>query len=123
MTNREWLSSLSTHELAKVMKFYSCADYCINGTDKCGDCVEGIEEWLNSKHDNQMPEIEAGDSIFYEYNNVIYQAFCISGKLIYLIDKGVCTRFDGEIKQRTVVIKRYNVTKETMEDIWRADSE
>lgn len=126
MTNREWLNKLSDKELAGEL--HGCKQCAYNGKFGCErpeykNCVDGIMEWLNSKHDNPMPEIEAGDYIFYEYSDVIYRAFCISGKLIFLIDRGVCTRFDGEIKQRTVAIKRYNPTKETMEDIWRADNE
>lgn len=124
MTNREWLSKLSDKELAKIFHGGSCAVCACSHIECLNDtCLEGIVKWLNSEHDNPMPEIEAGDYIFYEYSDVIYRAFCISGKLIFLIDRGVCTRFDGEIKQRTVAIKRYNITKETMEDIWRAEND
>lgn len=122
MTNEAWLNTLSTEEKAKflVKSCNFCSRDCIDKYSSERVCENGIAEWLKQSHQNPMTELKAGDYIFYEYSGVMYRAFCISSNLVYLIDRGVCTKFDGEIKQRTTLIKRYNATKDMMEDIWRA---
>lgn len=56
MTNREWLESLSDEELAKFIEnahrdnCYAC-DFRSNIC--AGDCLEGIQHWLQSEHDDE----------------------------------------------------------------------
>lgn len=123
MTNREWLNSLSNEKLAEKLHEKGKCGLCIWEYKECMDCANGITQWLDKKHIEPMPQIKEGDYILYEYSNVVYRAFCVYGNIVYLIDRGVCTNFGGEIKESTIVIKRYDNIKGTLEDIWRADDE
>jgi len=128
MINREWLSKLSNKELAHIIEKETSCYFCVfSDGKKCKKpkgtrCVDGIIEWLEAEYKNAMPDIRSGDYIFYKYGTNIYRAFCVTNNIIYLIDRGVCATFDGEIKQRVVTIQRYNTTK-GMEVIWRAGNE
>lgn len=128
MTNSIWIKSLNNEDLAEwLAKRLSCGTCDLQ--DTCGhekrsfkNCQLTMEEWLDAKHEKSMPEIKAGDYILYEYSEIVYRAFCISGSVVYLIDRGVCTNFDGELKENTIAIKRYDIAKGMLEDIWRADN-
>ena len=127
MTNREWLNSLSDEKMAeKLLPPHRECEYCIINSDCnhiAGNCYDKIAEWLGAKYEKPMPKIKEGDYILYEYSNVVYRAFCVYGNIVYLIDRGVCTNFEGEIKENTIAIKRFELAKRTLNDIWRADNE
>lgn len=51
MINRDKIDAMDNHELAKVLNTSPC-DFCaFSQTVHCGYCVEGIEEWLKRKAD------------------------------------------------------------------------
>lgn len=57
MTNREWLATLTDEELAIQLEI-SC-NSCVYELDRvCGDCVEGLKEWLKSEHKDGEAEEE-----------------------------------------------------------------
>ena len=128
MLNREWLNSLSNRELAEKLDGLSC-NFCIyrkrNGDcekpiDK--NCLDDIEAWLGKKHVELMPEIKEGDFVYYLRNGESRLGICVCTNIVYLIDKNVCTSFEGEIKQKTIGIRRYT-HKKGMVDIWRSDND
>lgn len=123
MTNEKWLNTLSIEEKAKFL-VRSC-NFCIHDCDNndCSEnhCKDGINEWLNAEHKEPMPELKAGDVIFYTQNNFKYYAFCVYGNIVYAPSKGECCNFGGEIKDSTTCIKRYNPKTSLLEDIWRAE--
>jgi hypothetical protein len=131
MTNREWLNKLSDEELAKMLNDeYSCS-FCthyVNGELTCSGsgeniCLNGIKKWLREDYEKPMPEIKAGDYIVYEKDHCLCRAVCVYGNIVYRIDRGGCCNYGGEMQEKTISIKRYDITNGTLEDIWRADNE
>ena len=122
MTNREWLNSLSDEELARVIH-HTCCNCCIYVNDKCGDCEEGITEWLNKKYIGPMPELKVGDVISLLVDGIKMRDYAI------LSDKYAYGLFCGYIAEWTIVskeikrIQRINNNTGDMEEIWRADDE
>ena len=51
MTNREWLATLNDEELGGHLEF-SCNSCVYEPNRLCGDCVEGIRQWLKSEHED-----------------------------------------------------------------------
>lgn len=64
MTNREWLNSLSSEELAKNVLMQNTCELCLNYNEKrpnfcrgkdSDDCLKGFVEWLNTERIEPMP--------------------------------------------------------------------
>lgn len=131
MTNREWLTSLSDSELAVMINeecSCNCCTHYVDGEyecsvdDKGNICIKGIEAWLNAEHEKPMPELQAGDMFIYTQSQITFYGVCVYDNIVYLPGEDRCYNFGEEIKEKIIAIKRYNISKGTMETIWRADN-
>lgn len=124
MTNREWMNSLSAEELGTFLgKAISQCSLChYQDIPECsGNCEKGTTKWLNAKHENPMPEIKAGDLLFYGKGNESYYVAIAPGKLVTL--RGyVVVDLENAIRNDSIIaVSRY--TDGTLTTIWRADNE
>ena len=122
MTNREWLSGLSNEELAEelVRMIFSTSDcnFCVHEKEPvCEGCQEGITEWLNAKHEKPMPEIKAGDLLFYSKES--YYVAIAPDKLVTLRGYVVVDLENAIRKDYITTVKRWN--DGGLATIWRAD--
>lgn len=125
MTNHEWLKSLGIEDMAKMMGDDTCAMCFYNRhAQLCPgkDCKEGIAKWLNAEHKKPMPKIKEGDMFVYMQSQIPFYGACVYGNIVYLPGEERCCYFGEEIKEKIIAIKRYNIAKGMMEDIWRADN-
>jgi len=126
MTNREWLNSMSDEEFARMFDgAWGCYRCSYNEGGACGrphddSCMDGIIKWLKAKNEKPMPEIKAGDIIYYCRDNERCRAVCVYGNIVLRIDKGGCINYGGEIKENTIAIRRYSIETGTVEDVWRS---
>lgn len=107
MTNEEWLNTLSVEKKAKFLArscnfcSYDCAnDYCSEN-----HCEEGIKEWLKKKHIEPMPEIKAGDLVFYSKES--YYVALTPDKLVTLRGYVVVDLENAIRKDCIIAVKRY----------------
>lgn len=126
MKNIDKIRGMSAEELGaflgKAINQCSLCNY--QDIPKCsGNCEKGITKWLNAKFEKPMPEIKAGDYIVYEKDGCLCRAVCVFGNIVYRIDRGGCCNYGGEMQEKTISIKRYDITSGTLEDIWRAKNE
>lgn len=127
MTNREWLRSLSNKELTKLICNHGSCYFCSYRENKCiddtlfQDCENGICEWLNSEHDNPMPEIRIGDAVYSYYRDESRAMFIVMSNIHASDSHGVIVRW-REL-DRIWKIARMNDAKEMLEVIWRADND
>lgn len=128
MTNLDKIRQMSAEELVKMFDgAWGCYRCSYNEGGACGrlgdnQCTDGIIKWLNSEHENPMPEIKVGDYIVYKKDSVLWRAVCVYGNIVYRIDRGGCYDYGGEMQEKTISIKRYSILTGTLEDIWRADN-
>lgn len=54
MTNKQWLLTLPSEKLAELLHTGNCNEYCSNDCELEDDCVDGITDWLDSKHIEQL---------------------------------------------------------------------
>ena len=125
MKNIDKIRAMSAEELGaflgKAINQCSLCNY--QDIPECSrNCEKGITRWLNAKIEKPMPEIEAGDYIVYENGGCLCRAVCVFGHKVYRIDRGGCCDYGGEMQEKTISIKRYDITNGTLEDIWRADN-
>lgn len=122
MTNEEWLKTLRTEELARLITIRKC-DFCLynikENNHTCDNCGEGIYKWLKTKHKNPMPEIKIGDAI-YSYIDESRVMFIVVSNIHACDSHGVIVRWQE--LDNIWKIERMNDEKEMLEVIWRADN-
>ena len=126
MKNIDKIRAMSAEELGAFLgkAINQCSLCSYQDIPECsGNCEKGITRWLNAKFEKPMPEIKAGDYIVYEKDGCLCRAVCVFGNIVYRIDRGGCCNYGGEMQEKTISIKRYDITNGTLEDIWRADNE
>lgn len=125
MKNIDKIRAMSAEELGAFLgkAINQCSLCHYQDIPECnGNCEKGITIWLRAKHEEPMPEIKAGDYIVYEKDGCLCRAVCVFGNIVYRIDRGGCCNYGGEMQEKTISIKRYDITSGTLEDIWRADN-
>jgi hypothetical protein len=125
MKNIDKIRGMSAEELGAFLgkAINQCSLCHYQDIPECsGNCEKGITKWLNAKCEKTMPEIKAGDMFVYRQSQIPFYGACVYGNIVYLPGEDRCYKFCEEIKEKIIVIKRYNPEKGLLEDIWRDEN-